>query len=65
MNSYITKSKTGRRILHVFYDNKARDWDEQTEIALKKHGLPENNKMNIICLPDHSKKMPLFSHESS
>jgi hypothetical protein len=64
MNSYIRNNKSGTQTLVVFYNNAKADYDEQTEIALKKHGLPENNKLNIICMPYHSKKMRLFSHES-
>lgn len=63
--SYIQTSDNGKETLVVFYDNQKANYDEMEALALKKHGLPKNNKLNIICLPDHSKKMPLFSHDSS
>ena len=52
-NSCIKRSENGKKTLIVFYDNKKADFDEQTEIALKRHGLPKNTRINILCLPNH------------
>lgn len=52
MNSYIQKNKKGKEKLVVYYNNALADYDnEQTELALKRHGLPKNTKINILCLP--------------
>ncbi len=56
-DSFIKTNKDGKKILIVFYDNEKADFDEMTELALKKHGLPENSKMNTICLPDHGNQV--------
>ena len=53
MNSYIQKNKSGIQTLVVYYSNRKADYDEQTEIALKRHGLSESSKINILCLPKH------------
>ena len=42
--------KNGKKILYVFYDKSLDDYDEQTEKALREHGL-ENEPINIICRP--------------
>jgi len=51
MNSYIQINKSGTETLIVFYNNLKADYDVQTEIALKRHGLSESSKINFLCLP--------------
>ncbi len=53
MNSYIETNKDGKETLVVFYDNQKADFDEMTELALQRHGLPKNSKINVICKPYH------------
>jgi len=45
MNSHIQTNKEDKKTLVVFYDNEKADYDEQTSLALKRHGLPENTGM--------------------
>jgi len=49
--SYIKNNKSGTQTLVVYYDNEKADYDEQASLALKRHGLPENSKINVICKP--------------
>ena len=51
--SYIENNKSGIKTLVVYYSNRKADYDEMTEIALKRHGLSESSKINILCLPNH------------
>jgi len=51
--SYIKNNKSGTQTLVVYYSNRKADYDEMTEIALKRHGLARNTKINILCLPNH------------
>jgi len=56
-DSHLKTNKDGKKTLIVYYDNALANLDEMTPKALTKHGLPENNKLNIICLPDHSNQV--------
>ena len=65
-DSYIKTNRSGKETLIVFYDNEKADYDEMTELALQRHGLPKNSKINVICKPYHQcQQKRLFSHESS
>jgi len=55
--SYIKNNKSGAQTLIVYYDNALGNYDEMTELALKRHGLARNTKKNILCMPYHGKQV--------
>ena len=56
MDSRIEITATGKTILHVWYDNAKRDWNQAIDEAIRHHGLDRRTTM-VIARPNKSQKV--------